>query len=360
MRMIDFTLIGTLVPLTPINISRPDTSRDDPHAGVPMMTVVGRGGRRQVPNIPGETFKGMLRAAAADLATRGRKLDLTLYNTLYKGGIKGSEKETVDDLRKTATFRNSNPVLGLFGASSPRWVHGCLSVGPAMPASEDEVAVTSSNGMRMDDFRRDPERLGRLDPESAEGYMEYTAIVKEVSQLENENEKLGRESYKLKNPRDGAKEADAAERIAANTKTVKENEARLKVLRESEHYKNTIGRPLPFKNGIAPGSTLHQRITGTALTDVEFGLFLDTLRELRHRCRIGGLDTIGYGLYKADWRLSVMEDGEDDFSDAGTLRLAPNEFALDSKHPAVARALEAWRGAGDSVAPLDAFLKAEA
>ena len=359
MRMIDFTLIGTIVPLTPINISRPD-SKDDPHAGVPMITVTGRGGRRQLPHVPGETYKGMLRAAAADLATRGRKLDLTLYNTLYKGGIKGSEKEAVDDLRKTATFRNSNPVLGLFGASAPRWVHGCLSVGPSMPASEEEVAVTSSNGMRMDDFRRDPERLGRLDPKSVEGYMEYSAVVKEVSQTEAENERLGRENYKLKNPRDGAKEPDAAERIAANLKTIKENDVRLKALRENEHYKNTIGRPLPFKNGIAPGSILHQRICGTALTDVEFGLFLDTLRQLRHRCRIGGLDTIGYGFYKADWRLSVMEDGEDDFSDAGTVRLAPNEFSLESKHPAVARALAAWRETGDSVAPLDTFLKAEA
>ena len=351
--MIDFSMIGTMVPQSPINISHPDSPEDK--KGVPTMPVVLAGGIAEMPYIPGATIKGLLRATTADLATRNRRMGLDVYNILYKGGIKGSEKEGLENLRRNDEFRRSSPVLGLYGAASPMWLAGCLAFLPALPMRSEDYAISEQGGARLDDMRLDPERLSKLEDKAVDDYFAYAQVVKDAAAKEGEIEAHKRSIMKLKRE----DQSGNAAAISALSETIKAEEAALKEIRSSDSFKNVIGRPLPVRKGIAVGSILHQRIEGRGVLDAEFGLFLEAVRSLQDDCRIGGMRTIGYGYFAAEWRLKVRRVGGE-FEDAGSISVSRDGFSLKSDHPVVAEALAAWKDTQDGHSGVDAFLAAGA
>lgn len=338
--MIDFDLTGVITARTPIHISHADVPEGE--LGTPMTTIRNEGGLQPVPHIPGSTIKGLLRSACGGVAARNKRMPMEVYNILFKGGIKGDEKEKTDDLRRNAEFRAAAPLLGLFGAASPQWVPGALSILPAQPTSLEDFSIVHLGGARRDMFRQNPEEFSVLDDEGVEDYFKYADAMKAVSQANGEIEDLRRRIMKAKRTTDGTGES-----VADLNAAIKEVEKRRDLSKSSENYSNAIGRPLPQKRMIGPGSRFDQSICGRGVHDVEFGLLLEGLRALSNKCRIGGLASSGMGYFDATWRLRVKEAAVDDWEDAGSVSLSPEGFVLSSEHPIVTRAQAAWKGFGD-------------
>lgn len=334
---IDIILEGTLKAKTPISIKR---KGQEDLQGVPQIFMLFAGGAKETPFIPGETFKGLLRSVSADIVTRviGEQ-GLHEYFLLHKGGIKADGKEPAPDVVNIGKFRRSNPLIGLYGAAAPEWLGGSISVGPGLPGSLDDVKVAVSDGSRRDDFRLDPERLLLLDPESRALYGRYVQGVRDKGAVATEIKKLTGELKKAKSSADPAENAKIKD-IQSAIDTLKSEEAALK---DGAEVGNTVGRPLENKYAIAPGSTFNQRIEIFRGEDAEVGLLLATLEELSQTCRIGGMRSIGYGHFEGSWNIKVRDGADRAYSSAGTISIKPQSFELNSDHPAITRALDAWK-----------------
>lgn len=344
--MTDVLISGKITAVSPINISKPDA--DPKERGVPHMQVMEGGMSNRVPVIPGNTFRGMLRSHCATLAARsiGRPLSLAEFNLLYKGGIKGSDKEEIGDVIRSVAFRKSNPLLGLFGSSAPIWINGRVSVGSAMPAEFDSVATTSLGGARRDEIRLNPEILDGMEETERGSYIEYVTVMREVSSLKAQIESIERTTRRVMAKaiasEDKAQQREAKSTQNDNKKEIAALEAKLKAARNSEHYANAIGRPLDPILAIAPGSVFSQRITADGLFDDEAGLLLEALKSLSKDCRIGGKASIGFGLFKADWSIMVRPGKEADWKNCATLHIDPDTCEFNPMHPFAETAEKAW------------------
>lgn len=306
---------GSIVPLTPISVSKIGADKDCPQ--VPIINVVTPGGVVSMPQIGGETFKGFLRATSAEeiFETKGLPRTTEAYLILAKGGIKSDEKETTNIMEHLA-FREKNPMAGLYGNSAPVWSASAMSVLPAMPIDATSASIASTGGRaRRDDFRQNPSLLARFSEDEVEGYLQRLNDVKENSAKKVETSKIDAELKKLK-----AKREDNEERIAE-----------LQALKQKEAERKgpiAVGRPLDPVYGIAPGSILHSKIILQGVTDVEAGLFLRTLERMQWNCRIGGYKAIGHGFFQANWKISIRDGSV--LRQIGSVSVAPYEFSISS------------------------------
>lgn len=349
--MIDINMQGTLTALSHITIAHKDAP--DAERGLVMTTIPHEGGPVRMPEIPGSSLKGLLRAKCGAVEARGRTMSLDVYNILFKGGIKGDEKESTDDLRRHAEFRETSPLVGLFGAAAPQWAKGRLVVRSAQALSPDKVVIVGVGGARRDDFKQNPETLGLLDDQGIADYYDYAETMKAVSRANAETIDLGRRIVKAKKAKRDGGEGESVAEIEA---LLKENEARIAKLKESDNYANAVGRPLPGVPAIGAGSVFSHGFDARGISYAEFGLFLAGLKELSELCSIGGHASTGYGLFEATYRLKVREAGGD-WESAGSIAVGPMNFVVDGDNAFVKRAQRAWEEvAGKGVERVAAFV----
>jgi CRISPR type IV-associated protein Csf2 len=349
---LDLVLRGTIVPITPIHITRPDAPKED--GGAPHLNVMLGNGITRVPYIPGESLKGMLRSRSADIASRAsdQENSLKLFLSLYKGGIKGKEKENSDDVRRVVNFRESNPVLGLYGAAAPMWLGGSLSIQHAYPEDPDQAATHEGAGARLDNFKREPQRLEGIPEAMVEEYMDYVDSMRLRSDLRTQEKSFNPDISKL------MKRKESGENVQAELDVFAEKKKAIKAQIAEVDAMETIGRPLDAIKAIAPGSKLSHTIRVIRGTDAEVGLLLETLRSVSDLCRIGGHRSTGYGFFKAEYSLLIREDEGSPYEAAGSVSISPEDFSLDSDHPLVERALEAWKSRVADPASLHVDVKA--
>jgi hypothetical protein len=367
---LNIKLIGSIVPLTPVSVTRPDTPDDK--RGVPRMQIMID--RHVIPMgvINGETLKGRFRnistgVIARKIACQSGEPDMSpfgidQYNFMAKGGIKGSEKQGAEDLLRAELIRRKNPQIGLYGSSTP-WVGGCLIVCPAMPRAPEDIAITEATGLRQDDFSTYPQLLAEFAPEERDHYMRYVRSMKRHSALKGDFESLGREIGKLTRSRSRPPEDEA--RLTELRRTEMEVKAEIETVKASDEFSNAINRPLPPKRGIAPGSILQHRIELVGASNYEVGLFFETMREFADLCRIGGHKGAGYGYIELSYRIRLRE-GNGPWQEGGRLEVGPERFEVTSSSTgggasepprALQRALDAWETASADMAAHFNFAK---
>jgi CRISPR type IV-associated protein Csf2 len=336
-RKIRFT--GDIVAVSPLTISTfgKDVNKDYP--GIPMLTVVEESaGKSLLPTIPGYNFKGALRRRAIDvvrdaLAKAGvtDAIDLDTYYLNALGGVKGTGSEDVRNILRMRALREANPILGLFGAALPHFMHGCLSVSFATTQPEF-YDLYNEKGMRIDDVRRRAALLDELAGNATATYAEYVSDRKEVREQKSKVESFAKKLAEARKAGDlAAKAALEAEQKAEQKKLDKlKDDAGAQIM-----------RPIP-RAGVTPGSQFTQTMTLASPTDAELGLMLASLKRFAANCRLGGLESAGFGVIRAAWTIEEIDLETLEHKRLGHIRIGDCEYEASLDHPTLAAAVAAW------------------
>lgn len=337
----DVRFEGTLTAVEPIHISQPE--QETP--GVCMVPVFYGDEERHVPCIPGGTFKGLVRSRAGEITHRSymRTPSLDDYYLVFKGGIKGSEKEANLSFAESMAYRESHPILGLFGSAAPYWLKGRVQFGHLRPVTPDQASVVQFGGVRRDDFRLDPARLAILSEKEQESYAAYVLAMRKVSALRNKEAEASAAYRRVKKAADANKsDLAAAREVDRVGKELSQIRKDIEEAKQDDDFANTVGRPLDAVNAIGPGSRFRSGIVALGLTDAEAGLLVETLRSLAGNCRIGGKAANGFGDFRADWEISVRDDDFCEWKEAGRLTVEQGSAEYRPQSEALDKAVQAW------------------
>jgi hypothetical protein len=164
-------LTGTITARSPIMITRLEQG-----ASALTMNVIKNQALTQVPVLPGETIKGLLRNLAfslcVDAALQSGEVKTNL-DQFYKQTLGGLAfvSETVE-LGADIKARVGEPILSLFGAASPRLtgrivVHHALA--QDVTGSQEGHGIGLSQGFRRDGVMSHPQFVELLDNEGNRG-----------------------------------------------------------------------------------------------------------------------------------------------------------------------------------------------
>ncbi|WP_456717730.1 MULTISPECIES: hypothetical protein [unclassified Bradyrhizobium] len=297
----------------------------------------------------GETFKGNVRAHSVLLAiailrertmSTAMPFDPKAFYRLDIGGVKGSGKQSPDDILLIQATRRRNPISALFGMAEPYWIGGNVEFGHAL-ANDERAAGQVPGGARADKLQRDPALLAQFSEEDQQGWLSYAHVNSQMSAKKKDVKGLEDELKKLR--RQEKTEAVLAQ-IASLTSRIETMKKEVKDTKAGEIVDETISRPLDAKNGILPGAELQQKLRGNRLTLQEFGFFLKTLELLSDRPRIGGHTGRGFGEFKAEWQLRLrLSDGivRPTWITAGEVKLSETNFVLP-EHEVISKAQAAF------------------
>lgn len=243
--------------------------------------------------IQGALLRSGLRGGLTRLATEyaknaGRMVTLKEANLLRLGGVKQKGGETTLSPVALAEALRKNPVLSLFGASTP-WIRGKLMVGHAVDERIIEPGVWSpliTDGVRSDPFRRDPEFIQGLDTNALQDLEAQSEKVKEWAREKKEIEALKKAASAEKN----------AELRAQLRKALKERE---QISRASMHVVSTL-MPLDGFESIPQGAELSHRMRLINGTTRELGALLHAIAGLSNS-PLGAHSATGNGEISAKW-----------------------------------------------------------
>jgi hypothetical protein len=231
-------------------------------------------------------IKGALRRAAADvgflyqqtLTGEEKPLSLGEHKLNRIGGVKNkgdSDRVTPDDLEK---INRSQLIIALFGAGQP-FIAGNLSVETAYASHNNGFSV---DGVRSDDFLRNPDLLSVLDEDSLAEFLATTESVGEASKLKKERDVLIKELYKAK---------DSGEKEKVNKK-VKAIDTKL------EGFKNVSTQlPLSGYETIPAGESLNHimRLSQKDGDLLQLGFLLEVLDYFAFNPHMGAKRSNGCG-----------------------------------------------------------------
>ena len=336
-----YTLLfkGELLAESPLAISPPDThkkrGRDQPQT-LPVMGVFGEYGYIETVYVPAASIRGALRRCAlrvvreALIAATGEStpLDLETHYFLSVGGVKGREKEDKLNLTRQLERRRRNPLISLFGAGDP-WVQGRLCTQPAIPKTPLTLAATPIiNGVRSDDFMRNPDQLIFIAPDEVASWLLMREQTTEVSTVKARQQSLRRAIAKANREADG----DRAQTLAEELKQADE------IVQNSA---NPVNLPLAGYHVIPKGARLEHGFILIDANAVEIGLFLAALKRFSTLPLLGGHRNHGCGLISAFWTVLLRRD--DGSETQGDIRLSPySEITLDSASELLLNAEQAW------------------
>lgn len=243
--------------------------------------------------IQGALLRSGLRGGLTRLATEyaknaGRMVTLKEANLLRLGGVKQKGGETTLSPVALAEALRKNPVLSLFGASTP-WIRGKLMVGHAVDDRVIDPAVWGpliTDGVRSDPFRRDPEFIQWLDANALQDLEAQSEKVKEWAREKKEIEAL--------------KKAASAEKSAElRTQLRKALKDREQASSASMHIVSTL-MPLDGFESIPQGAELSHRMRLVNATTREIGAMLHAIAGLG-RSPLGAHGATGNGEISAKW-----------------------------------------------------------
>lgn len=293
---------GQATAITPLATCGPELSKS-----------VGKNETRPVPTfcnghgsfmyMPGAGLRSKLRGAATQIVRETLKkrqmkmLSLADAQLLRVGGIKPAGREAALDAAGYAEMIRKNPVLGLFGASTP-WVAGKVMVGHLRCQHAIEPGVFEPmvvDGVRSDILRRDPVMMEFLDADAMDDYRATIERVKAYAKVKAEIKELEREAR-------GA--ADAATR-----KALRERAAELKRASKDQAVVSPQ-MPLAGYKAIPDGAVMDSKIRIRGASMVELGCLLASIQRFAHDPLIGAHTAHGAGEISAQWHISVPGVGE--------------------------------------------------
>ncbi|MCC2100269.1 MAG: hypothetical protein KDJ12_04200, partial [Hyphomicrobiales bacterium] len=164
---------------------------------------------------------------------------------------------------------------------------------------------------------------------------EYASYVEDRAEVREQKSKVTAFAAKLAAARK-AGDAEARANLQA------EQDVEQKKLDEMNAESGAqIMRPIE-RLGISPGAQFLQTMTLDSPTDAELGLLLDALKRFASSCRLGGLESIGFGQIKASWVIEEIDPTNLQKERIGTVQISDCEFDADLSHPTLRRAIDAW------------------
>jgi CRISPR type IV-associated protein Csf2 len=256
------------------------------------------------PYFPSAGIRGALRRAARDVLFEritNKKWSLDLHRLLTIGGVSTSGPEGDININAIQLFRDKNPLISLFGATSgPKnpWIEGKLAVGHAIPPIPIQPSIVT--GVRTDPLRRKPAEITMLDEASAAALDDICNAGRNVSKLRRKIEKLNSDLKKAKKAKEEETIANIEAEIQNLTETLEE-QAKL------SGTSSSIQLPLSGYEAIPPGLSLNQRIVARGVNMIELGLLVSALRRFALEPLLGAHLSQGCGVVRAEWEVSVAD-----------------------------------------------------
>lgn len=301
---------GSLIAKSQLATCGPSLAKSNKDKGpTPVPSYVNESGRFLF--MPGAGMRSKLRGAACSLifdalALRGAKqLSLTDAQLNRVGGIKQVGSEPAIRVEDYLAMIAANPIVGLFGASTP-WVAGKVSMGHISCKTPD-VEPMVVDGVRANIFRREPGMVEYLAPGSMDEYMADVNKTKAYSAIKAEMKDLLRSAAKAR----GDERKDIQTKIAALEKRVKDDDLK--------HVSSQM--PLEGYQSIPPGSTLEQNITLAGVTQIELGCFLASMRAFSQNPVLGAHAAHGAGVIAGTWEFINPKTGS-----SGSITVDPDHF----------------------------------
>jgi len=261
---------------------------------------------QEVLSITASSIKGSLRRASADIALmyqqdktgKEKPLSLSAHKLNRIGGTKSkgdSDRVTPDDMKN---INNEQLVVAIFGAGDP-FLPGKLSVEPAYGEHNTPQVV---DGVRSDDFLRDPELISILDDDAVTEFLANTSNVAEASKLKKDQKSVLRSFM-----------------MSGNASEKSMLEKKLKVIdKQLEKYSNVSTQlPLAGYEVIPAGESLSHKMRLRIKDNKEqLGFLLESLNYFASNPIMGGKKNNGcgeiameYTLFESGYNQSKKEIG---------------------------------------------------
>lgn len=271
---------------------------------------------------PGSGMRGRLRRAAVELlidqAGGESPFSLDDYMFLSRGGIKADGKESRgDDVMAAQALRDRNPLVSLFGASTP-WMSGKLQVGCAIAAIAADPTVFT--GVRRDLSDAELSNIGAQDIEEWRARAAATAAR---SKDKGRVKALKADAAKAQK----AGKAEEAKKLKADADALEQGITGV-----------SVQLPLPGYEAIPQGMELRHRFVLQHATAEELGLFLATLNHFSTAPFLGAHAATGCGMVSGAWDVKTAV-GES----LGRIELNPFTPLIYQNAEALLAATEAWR-----------------
>lgn len=304
-----YVLNGTITAQAPLATCGPELSRTKGKADptpIPMLS----NGKGKFMYMPAAGFRSVLRGCATNLvreALVARSLPLLSLadaQLLRVGGIKQAGAEAAMDTLEYQEMIRKNPVVGLFGASTP-WVTGKASVGHAIcqTPNGDDFGPMVVDGVRTDILRRDPGMVDFLTADAMDEYRSAIDKVKAYGKIKADIKNLEREAMQAK---------DAAER-----KSIRDKLAALKKASQGDAVVSAQ-MPLTGYSAIPVGAVLENKVRLLNATSIELGCFLAAMERFALRPILGAHSAHGAGEVSGSWTVAIAGQGQ-----IGTVNLLP-------------------------------------
>lgn len=287
-----YLLLGNLYAVSPLATCPPalaERARAD-GAPFPVPAAWSDDGRHYY--IPGSGWRSKLRGALTQMqreASRERGVLMSLHDAQYNrlGGVKQSGEETEPAMDEVAVLRARNPLISLFGSSTP-WLTGKAMVGSIITAKPN-IPLVVHETVRAAMLRRDPEMIEFLDPQSA-------ADIAAARSAVSNSQAAKAEIKELKKTLKGATQDERATinaRIATLEGATVVSEQNLQ----------------PGYCAIPAGADLSNRIVLDKVTTLELGAMLCAIERFAQMPMLGGHLAHGCGQVGGKW--TITESGRE-------------------------------------------------
>ncbi|MCX7099835.1 MAG: hypothetical protein NTV43_18225 [Methylococcales bacterium] len=255
------------------------------------------------PYFPAAGIRGALRRAARDVLfglITDPKWSLELHRLLTIGGVSTSGPEGDININAIQLFRDKNPLISLFGATSGTknsWIEGKLSVGHAIPSAPVQPLIVT--GVRTDPLRRKPSEITMLNAESAAALDEICNAGRNVARLKREIDKLNTELKKEK------KKPDNETTVANIEQQITTLTGEYDMQSQISGSSSSIQLPLSGYEAIPPGLPLNHRIVAMGVNKIELGLLVLALKRFALEPFLGAHQAHGCGVVRGEWDVSM-------------------------------------------------------
>jgi hypothetical protein len=302
-----YHLTGTVIAESHLATCGPALSASkEKNAPQPIPTYTGPNGR--IMYMPGAGFRSKLRGAACAIMLEAlreknaKRFTLADAQLNRVGGIKQSGAEADVDTRKYLEMIAANPILGIFGASTP-WVSGKAKIGH-LSCVNPNLEPMVVDGVRADIVRRDPSIISFLEEGALDAHSDAVARTKSYGIMKKKLKDLNTKMMKAK----GDEKAEFKAQIA-----LLEGE-----MTEGGHKQVSALLPLPGYLAIPRGAEMESVISLVGVSQIELGCFLAALARFAEEPFLGAHSAHGAGIISGKWQVNKVRTGV-----TGSLTLNP-------------------------------------
>lgn len=274
----------------------------------PIPTFVNDSGR--VMYMPGAGFRSKLRGAACALMLealeeRGAKrFSLPDAQLNRVGGIKQSGAEPAINAMAYLAMIEANPILGIFGASTP-WVKGKAQVGH-LTCKNPNLEPMVVDGVRADVIRRDPGIVEFLEEGALDQYSADIERTRAYSALKVELKELTKQVARAK----GDEKKALITQLNALEKKIKDGDLK----------QVSAQQPLGGYEAIPQGAELDNKIALVGVSQIELGCFLAAMQRFAETPVLGAHVAHGAGVISGTWSVQKVGTGP---TPIGSIVVAP-------------------------------------